>query len=164
MGHIHGNGEYDFTASAVIVHNNKVLLQFHHKLHFWIPPGGHIELHERPMEALYREIEEETGLTKDHLTLLLPYQDNLSIEREDNNHAVPVPFDIDTHTVNETGHKHIDLAYIFASDTGAVRLEPGGAEKLEWFTLEEIEKLSPMPRKVHGYADYALTIAGKETQ
>lgn len=165
MGHIHSDSEYDFTASATIVHANKVLLLFHHKLHLWLPPAGHIELNEHPIEALYRETEEETGLTKDHLTLLLPYDDNLSLERDpDTNVSLPVPFDIDVHTVNQQGHQHVDLSYIFLSDTSVVKREDGGAEQLEWFTLEEIDNLSPMPRKVYSHAAYALKLAEAKTK
>jgi 8-oxo-dGTP pyrophosphatase MutT (NUDIX family) len=162
MGHIHSDSEYDYTASATIVYGNKVLLLFHHKLHLWLPPAGHIELNEHPIEALYRETEEETGLTKEHLTLVMPYTDNLSLERDpDTNLSLPVPFDIDVHTVNNAGHRHVDFSYIFVSDTDVIRKEEGGAEQLEWFTLDEIEKLSPMPRKVYSHAKYALEKAGE---
>lgn len=162
MGHIHSDSEYDYTASATIVHNNKVLLLFHHKLHLWLPPAGHIELNEHPIEALYRETEEETGLTQDHLTLITPFTDNLALERNpDTNLSLPIPFDIDVHTVNEAGHRHIDFSYIFVSDTDIVRKEENGAEQLEWFTLEEIRELSPMPKKVYSHAEYALNQVGK---
>ena len=165
MGHIHSDSEYDYTASAVIIHKNKVLLLFHHKLHLWLPPAGHIELHESPMESLYREIEEETGLTKEHLTLITPFKDNLSIEHEpESNTLLPMPFNLNIHTVNEGGHRHIDFSYILVSDTDEVRKEPGGAEKLEWFTLEEIKRLEPMPKITYGHAKYALTIASEENE
>lgn len=162
MGHIHSDSEYDYTASATIVHKNKVLLLFHHKLHLWLPPAGHIELNEHPIEALYRETEEETGLTKEHLTLITPFTDNLALERDpDTNLSLPMPFDIDVHTVNEAGHRHIDFSYIFVSDTDIVHKEENGAEQLEWFTLEEICELSPMPKKVYSLAEYALNQVGK---
>lgn len=157
MGHIHGNGEYDFTASAMIVHGEKVLLLLHHKLQLWLPPAGHIELNETPIEALYRETAEETGITKEHLTLITPYQDNLQLERDEYGRTEPMPFDIDIHTVlNTENHKHIDFSYIFASDTGEIVREEDKADALQWFTLEEIEKLSPMPRNIYSRAEYAL--------
>jgi 8-oxo-dGTP pyrophosphatase MutT (NUDIX family) len=163
MGHIHSDSEYDYTASATIVYKNKVLLLFHHKLHLWLPPAGHIELHEHPLEALYRETKEETGLTKDHLTLITPFTDNLALERDPStNLSLPMPFDIDVHTVNEAGHRHIDFSYIFLSDTDVIHKEEGGAEQLEWFTLEEIKHLSPMPKKVYSNAEYALKQAGDQ--
>ena len=60
MAHIHE--KIDFTVSICIVHENKVLLLMHKKLHIWLPPGGHIELDEDPNEAVLREAKEETGL------------------------------------------------------------------------------------------------------
>lgn len=166
MGHIHAaHGQYDFTASAMIVHNHKVLLLFHHKLHLWLPPAGHIELDEHPIEALYREVEEESGLTKEHLTMVLPYNANLSFERDPKqNLGLPVPFDIDVHAVDESGHRHIDLSYIFISDASAVRKEEGGAEQLEWFTLDQVRKLSPMPKKIYSLAEYAVAQAEEHYQ
>lgn len=157
MGHIHSNSEYDFTVSALIVHDEKVLLLFHHKMHLWLPPAGHIGLNETPIEALYREIEEETGLTREHLAMILPYDENLKLKREkEQNVGLPVPFDMDIYTVNEEGHRHVDLSYIFMSDTNVVRREEGGAEKLEWLALDEIKKLSPMPLKIFSQAEYAV--------
>lgn len=161
MGHIHGNSEYDYTASATIVYENKVLLLFHTKLRLWLPPAGHVELNEHPIEALYRETEEETGLTKAHLTLVTPFTENLALQRDPGaNTVLPMPFDMDVHTINEEGHKHIDFAYIFISDTDKVIKEEGKADDLRWFTLSEISTLSPMPKKIYSYAEYALEKAG----
>lgn len=165
MAHIHSDSEYDYTTSALIVYKNKVLLLFHHKLHLWLPPAGHVELSETPIETLYRETEEETCLTKEHLTLITPYTDNLHFERDTSTNQVqPMPFDIDVHTVNDGGHRHIDLAYILLSDTDIVRKEVNGAEQLEWFTLDEIKTLSPMPKKIYSHAEYALKNAGELTK
>lgn len=156
MGHIHSNSEYDFTVSAVIVHKNKVLMLLHHKLKLWLSPAGHVELNETPIEALYRKTQEETGLTKDQLTLIAPFENNLSLERDDLNRTEPMPFDIDIHPVGDEGHRHIDLAYIFISNTDKVVEEKGGAEELRWFSLEELAGLSPMPKIMYSRAEYAL--------
>jgi hypothetical protein len=68
---------------------------------------------------------------------------------------------MDVHIVNENGHRHIDFCYIFISDTDAIIREEGKADKLAWYTLEEIDELSPMPRKIYGQAEYALEKAGE---
>ena len=56
------NKEKHFTASALIVHNKKVLLVNHLKLGVWLYPGGHVEKDENPDQTLIREVKEETGL------------------------------------------------------------------------------------------------------
>ena len=50
-----------YTATALIVENNSVLLHLHEKIKLWLPPGGHVELNEDPIQAVTREVFEETG-------------------------------------------------------------------------------------------------------
>ena len=51
-----------FTATGFVVHEGATLLHWHPKVKMWLPPGGHIEPNEDPVEAALREIEEETGV------------------------------------------------------------------------------------------------------
>lgn len=60
MPHIHE--KIDFTVEVFIVYQNKVLLRMHDKYKKWMSVGGHIELHEDPVEAAHREVREEVGL------------------------------------------------------------------------------------------------------
>lgn len=134
MAHIHDL--YDFTTSAFIVHGNKVLLLHHKKLDMWLQPGGHIELDEHPLEALWRELEEETGLTQGELAVVelapgRPQTDQPAI-------GLPIPFDINVHPFKDAGHKHIDLSYLMRSTTQTVRLEAEGAHALDWFSRERL--------------------------
>lgn len=158
MGHIHSNSEYDFTVSAVIVHNSKVLMLFHRKLQLWLEPAGHVELTETPIEALYREVQEETGLSGEHLTLISPHTANQNFERDDVNKGEPTPFDVESHPVGGEGHRHVDFGYILASDTDKIVIEEDAAEQLQWMTLGEIERLSPMPKIIYSRARYALQL------
>ena len=52
-----------FTATAFLVCGDSILLHWHNKVLEWLPPGGHIEENEDPLEAVIREVKEETGLT-----------------------------------------------------------------------------------------------------
>ena len=67
-----------FTATGFVVHDDAVLLHWHHKVKEWLPPGGHIEDNEDPVQAVLREINEEAGVsaevvpTGDLLTLDYP--------------------------------------------------------------------------------------------
>ena len=51
-----------FTATAFVIHYNGVALHWHKKIDAWLPPGGHIEPNEDPVQAVLREVYEETGL------------------------------------------------------------------------------------------------------
>ena len=51
-----------FTATGFVVHNRHVLLHWHPKIQAWLPPGGHLHQNEDPVQAVVREINEETGL------------------------------------------------------------------------------------------------------
>ena len=51
-----------FTATIMVVYNNKMLLHMHKKLGLWLPVGGHIDRDELPEEAALREAKEESGL------------------------------------------------------------------------------------------------------
>lgn len=158
MGHIHSNSEYDFTVSAVIVHGTKILMLFHRKLQLWLTPAGHVELTETPIEALYREVQEESGLSREHLTLVSAQTANQSFERDDANKGEPVPFDVESHPVGTEGHRHVDFGYVLQSNTDEIVREEDAAEQLQWMTLDEIEQLSPMPKIIHSRARYALQL------
>jgi leucyl-tRNA synthetase len=55
-GAIHRNGVF-----GVIKNNNKILLLFHRRTGYWRLPGGVYEKSENDIEALKREVKEETG-------------------------------------------------------------------------------------------------------
>lgn len=54
--------ERHHTATAYIVADGRTLLMWHEKLRMWLPPGGHCELNEDPVQAALREALEETGI------------------------------------------------------------------------------------------------------
>src|SRR3989344_992444 len=128
MAHIHER--IDFTASVYIVHEGKVLLHLHKKLHKWLQPGGHIELDEDPNQAALREAKEETGFDVELVG-------NLRIPELEGNvtDLVPPKF-LNRHPFNES-HEHIDLSY-FARIKGGT-LQPEEGVEMRWFTKEEVE-------------------------
>ncbi len=132
MPHIHKL--YDYTVSGLIIHEGKVLVLRHKRYtDFWFLPGGHIELDETPTEALYREVQEEVGLSKKHLRLL---EVTPLLPTGGRSVSLPVPFDINLHPTDDI-HKHIDLCYVLISATGEVK--PGAGESQEWCWLNEFE-------------------------
>ena len=61
-------GTHHRVATAVLVNSNRVLLCHRHPNRRWYPnvwdiPGGHIEDHETPAEAVVRELREELDVT-----------------------------------------------------------------------------------------------------
>lgn len=76
-----------YTATAVLVSNGtprKILLGLHRKLGVWLPPGGHQEENENPIETIIREAREETGFD------ITPFVKN-GEKLEDNVTKVPLP-------------------------------------------------------------------------
>lgn len=51
-----------FTATGIVLHEGSVLLIEHAKLGWWMPPGRHLDPDEDPVQAVLREVREETGL------------------------------------------------------------------------------------------------------
>ena len=100
--------ERHFTATAFVVHENHIALHWHPKVKAWLPPGGHIDANEDPVQAVLRETEEETGLktavVSTGLSLDLPYpvhvQPPLTILIED----IDDP--------DRGYHQHIDMIYV----------------------------------------------------
>lgn len=136
MPHIHKL--YDFTASAFIVFEDKVLLLHHKKLNTWLQPGGHIELDEDPEETLWHEVEDETGLKKESLTLIEPLKNRPVMPGAK---ALPLPFDSNVFKYGDDPvHKHIDFCYLLKSSTDKIK-NNGESHNIGWFNKADIERM-----------------------
>ena len=51
--------ERHHTATAYVVSKGHTLLLWHNFLQMWLPPGGHSEVNEHPVETAIREAQEE---------------------------------------------------------------------------------------------------------
>ena len=158
MPHIHEL--YDFTASAYIVRDGKILLHKHLKLNSWLQPGGHIELDENPEQALWREVEEETGLMKSQLKLINTQQK--SVKHTEDTLTLPVPFDINVHKFDEK-HQHIDLSYLMTTTVANVAPSTDKeSTKLRWFDRSELDAIRPeMHKDVYVRCVFALDFTAK---
>ncbi|MDO8490071.1 MAG: NUDIX domain-containing protein [bacterium] len=159
MAHIHE--KIDFTTSALIVYNNRVLLRMHDKYHMWLSVGGHIELDEDPNQALIREVKEEVGLDIeiiDHRTGDLSSPSSFQIEGRIE--LIPPRF-MNKHSISTT-HEHIDLIYIVRATSDSV--QPAAGEPItecHWFTIEELDDLKyDFRNDIRWYAKTALREAG----
>lgn len=145
------------TVSAIIIHNNKVLLRRDEQRYNWLAPSTHIGIDETPINALFRQVRLETGLPQNNLTALLPYIDNLTLERDEAEGVTqPLPFDVDIHKVGQGNHYHVDSAYMLVSTTDELTPEADTPPELQWFSEEELDDLMMTSKITVSRARYAL--------
>ena len=97
-----------FTATGFVVHDGHVVLHWHPKVRAWLPPGGHIDENEDPVQAVIREISEEAGLMAEVVSI------TPGLELDYPEQVLP-PFTImveDIHDPDVGYHQHIDMIYI----------------------------------------------------
>ncbi|MFI5212482.1 MAG: NUDIX domain-containing protein [Candidatus Saccharimonadales bacterium] len=156
MAHIHTqSGQFDYTVAGYLVHDNKTLLIKHKYLPIWTAPAGHIELDESPIETLYKEILEESGIDQSHLTLIETHAETRDWRRGDQATYVPVPFDMEYHDIID-GHRHINMNYILTCDTDIVQPGEGESPTYQWFTIDELEAFTETRPSIVQSAIYAI--------
>jgi len=127
-----------FTATGFVVDGSRTLLHWHKRLQQWMPPGGHIEPDEDPVQAVLREIEEETGLA----TEVIPLREGALFEYPE---QLPPPYTILVEDIPGPGepHKHIDMIYF-------CRVVDGGPDRLtddptlRWVDEKDLRQSAPM--------------------
>jgi 8-oxo-dGTP pyrophosphatase MutT (NUDIX family) len=127
-----------FVTSVYILEDNRVLLLMHPKLKKWLPPGGHVEENETPIEAALREVEEETGLLVELFS-----DEHVWIEKWNAN-SFHRPFlclieEIPPYK-DQAAHQHIDLIYL-ARPLPNSQIKPTPDHPLRWFTFDEVRSL-----------------------
>ena len=119
-----------FTATGFVINGDATLLHWHHRVQAWLPPGGHVEPDEDPVQAVLREVKEETGLDVE----LMPTQ---QVPEISNSGQVPPPRTIlveDVYDQKVGAHQHIDMMY-FCRVSGPRPSAPVG---WVWFTAEDL--------------------------
>ena len=115
-----------FTATAFVVDGSRTLLHWHKRLQQWMPPGGHIEPNEDPVQAVLREVNEETGIVAEVIATTAPlpfdYPEQL---------AAPYTILIEDIPGPDEPHKHIDLIYFCRAVAGAAH-ETRDDQTLRW--------------------------------
>jgi len=127
----------EFTASAYLIENEKVLLLQHPKLQKWLPPGGHVEANETPGEAAKREVLEETGLEIEFIL-----QENISIDCW-NAKSIERPYLCLLENIppyrDTPAHQHIDFIYV----ARPTHIPEVTLFSYQWFSWQELKDLEP---------------------
>jgi 8-oxo-dGTP pyrophosphatase MutT (NUDIX family) len=129
------------TAGVIVLSQSdplKVLLVHHRKLGVWMPPGGHAEAGENPLQNAIREAKEETGLD---VTSYLPQSEVLSPSVQ----LLPSPTYLFEERVRAHGdepqHYHVDAYYVARMPEQAVRHDELESHDIGWFTLDQLADL-----------------------
>ena len=107
--------ERHHTATAYIVHEEQTLLLWHKGLGMWLPPGGHCEANEDPVQAAVREAFEESAIAVE----VIPPPDLLVCAGPQ---VLPPPAVIlveDIVRSDQPFHQHIDHVYFTQPLPGA---------------------------------------------
>ena len=151
-----------FTATGFVVHEDATLLHWHWKVKMWLPPGGHIEENEDPVQAVLREVEEETGVQVE----VVPTGTPIELDYPKQVHA---PFTIEIEDIDDPvqgWHQHIDMIY-FCKPVGIPKAVNEG---WVWVSKDELESgvaldsgdggAVPPPEDVRVLAAHAFEVVG----
>ncbi len=130
-----------FTATGFLSHDGRTALHWH-RLGKWLPPGGHLEENEDPVQTVLREIEEETGIPARVIETATAY------DHGDRGRVAP-PVSIGVYAVPRDGrwpasHHHIDFIY-FARPVQRRPRPTLPAGDVPWLWVSETELRSEKP-------------------
>ena len=125
-----------FTATGFVIHEGCVALHWHPKVKAWLPPGGHVEPNEDPVQAVLREVLEETGIEVE----IVPTSPVIALDYPE---QVLPPYTIMVEDIDDPAvgfHKHIDMIYFCLPASDA----PGLAEGWQWVSKSELAEACPL--------------------
>lgn len=129
------------TSTAYVVSDNRTLLLWHTKLGMWLPPGGHSEPNEDPVQTACREAQEESGLEVE----VIPPPNLLICEGPE---VLPPPVvilieDIVRH--DQPFHQHIDHVYFTRTRDWVDYEAPIPHGPAQWMRKETLEESFSLP-------------------
>ena len=152
-----------FTATGFVISENHLALHWHPKVKAWLPPGGHIEANEDPVQAVLREIKEESGLDAE----IIPTGSKLDLDYPK---SIMPPFTIMIEDINDPiqgYHQHIDMIYFCKSITKLPSMKKGWhwinrSILLAGESIEGEHKIrTPPPKDVRNLAEKAFPLNQK---
>ncbi|MBI4311569.1 MAG: NUDIX domain-containing protein [Chloroflexi bacterium] len=123
-----------FTVTAFVSAQGHTLLHWHVKNRMWLPPGGHIEPDEDPIQATRREALEEAGFPVEIMPTASAFSHGTPPQ-------LPAPATIMVEdipaTPAEPAHQHVDLIYFTRPASGMMQTPPPGSWR--WVALEALQ-------------------------
>ncbi|HEY9679499.1 MAG TPA: NUDIX domain-containing protein [Drouetiella sp.] len=135
-----------FTASAVIIAQNHILLVHHRRIGAWLPPGGHIEDGEMPHECAIRETMEETGVEIEVISPTMP------VTNDPDAFILPSPLCVHAVKATEKGvdYYHIDMVFLGrakqSTDLPLIN-HTDDVYAAKWFALDKLDEV-PLAKNV----------------
>lgn len=107
----------EIIARALVVHNQSILLCKGVNASWWYLPGGHVEFGEVAVDALQREMKEETGRTLHDLSFL-KYSENFFTDAEGPHHEFLLLFRgfLESPLEVKSQEAHIDFTWVPMAD------------------------------------------------
>lgn len=132
-----------FTASGIVISDDfdHVLLIEHRKLGCWLYPGGHIDPDEDPVQAVLREVSEETGIT-----CQITAETRFSHPETT---VLAAPFTICVQDIpgdaTTAPHQHIDMVYVLRPVSGQATPQMAEVAGCAWIPLAKVTELDTPP-------------------
>ena len=134
-------GQKHYTATVSVVSESKprkFLLAHHKKFDKWMPPGGHIEKMENPVEAAVREVKEESSID------IAPFLNKVKAIDERVS-SLPLPMFILEERIDayadQPEHYHLDFVYVIEVPLQDIKHQEKESHNIAWFTVEETKDL-----------------------
>ena len=161
------------TVTGFLVHEGRVLLHWHRRNQLWLPMGGHIEPNEDPIQAVLREMEEESGVAAEVMPTApaLPFANIPQLAPPATVLVAPVRSCGAARRLGWEGRvEHIDLVYYCRPRAGLAGLRTDDPT-MRWLNAAAIEANlpvapsaevppAPLPDDVRVLALDALRVAG----
>lgn len=136
------NKRFYFTIKAILIKNDKFLIihrsnKARGDFHYWELPGGRLEFTESPIEALKREISEETGCE-----IICSYPiSTWSFFKNENTQVIGVTYAATVKDMKiKLSSEHDDFAWISSGEISKYNIYPALLEefsKLNWEKIKE---------------------------
>lgn len=127
------------TATGFVVHGDATLLHWHRRVQAWLPPGGHVEPNEDPVQAVLREVHEETGLSVEVVPAQRQRMRFATVGRIEAPRTILIE---DVHDEKVGAHQHIDMIYYtrVIADGGNGDARPEAPAGWRWVTAQELRE------------------------